>query len=119
MGMKFNGGFLMTRLYVLVLSGLVFAGGCSSEKSIEPAADTPISANSEASKVTTALAELSPEEREAAIAQKICPVSDQELGSMGKPIKVTVEGQEVFVCCAGCIDELKNNFAEYKAKLDK
>jgi hypothetical protein len=71
----------------------------------------------EETEVDQAFAKLSPEDREAAIAQKMCPVSDQALGSMGKPIKVIVEGQEVFVCCAGCVEELKNNFAEYKSKL--
>jgi hypothetical protein len=71
----------------------------------------------EEAEVDEAFAKLSPEDREAAIAQKMCPVSDQALGSMGAPIKVIVEGQEVFVCCAGCVEELKNNFAEYKSKL--
>jgi hypothetical protein len=71
----------------------------------------------EETEVDDAFAKLDPKDREAALAQKICPVSDQALGSMGKPIKVTVEGQDVFVCCAGCVEELKNNFAEYKSKL--
>ena len=35
--------------------------------------------------------------------QKFCPVNGEELGSMGKPIPVTVKGQTVFVCCRGCI----------------
>jgi hypothetical protein len=41
----------------------------------------------------------------AAIAQqKLCPVTGKLLGSMGQPVSVTVKGQEVFVCCAGCVD---------------
>ncbi len=36
-------------------------------------------------------------------AQKICPVSGNELGSMGEPVSVkTAEGEEVFLCCKGC-----------------
>lgn len=36
-------------------------------------------------------------------AQKICPVSGRELGSMGEPvIAKTADGEEVFLCCKGC-----------------
>ncbi|MBA4190965.1 MAG: hypothetical protein C0467_23510 [Planctomycetaceae bacterium] len=34
--------------------------------------------------------------------QKNCPVTGEELGSMGKPVAVTVKGQTVYVCCRGC-----------------
>lgn len=34
--------------------------------------------------------------------QKTCPVTGEELGSMGKPVAVTVKGQTVYVCCRGC-----------------
>jgi hypothetical protein len=73
----------------------------------------------EETEVDEAFAKLSPEDREAAIAQKMCPVSDQALGSMGTPIKVTVEDRDVFVCCQGCVDELRTKFDEYVAKLEK
>lgn len=49
--------------------------------------------------------------------QKICPVTGQKLGSMGKPIKRTVLGKTVFLCCAGCIDKLEKNPQTYLAKL--
>ena len=63
------------------------------------------------------------EEQAAAMAQKICPVQLDEdgqpnrLGSMGMPIKVIVEGREVYVCCAGCIAELKAEPAKFLVKL--
>ena len=47
------------------------------------------------------LAELSPSDRAAAEKQRVCPVSGDLLGSMGKPIKVIVKGQTVFLCCRG------------------
>jgi hypothetical protein len=50
-------------------------------------------------------------------AQKICPVTGLELGSMGKPVKVTVGEQEIFLCCAGCQEPLLENPDEYLAKL--
>ena len=34
--------------------------------------------------------------------QKICPVMGSELGSMGDPIKVEIDGQTAFLCCKGC-----------------
>ncbi len=34
--------------------------------------------------------------------QKTCPVTGEELGSMGRPVPVTLKGQTVYVCCRGC-----------------
>ncbi|TWU39459.1 hypothetical protein [Novipirellula artificiosorum] len=45
--------------------------------------------------------------------QKICPVSGKPLGSMGDPVAVDVNGQQVFVCCAGCVAAVKSNPAKY------
>lgn len=115
----------MSRSLFLALPLALSVGlaGCGSEKQVEPAAHESHSHDEhsahEKSEVSEAFADLSLADREAAAAQKMCPVSDQELGSMGTPIKVVVEGRDVFVCCQGCVDELKNNFAEYVTKLDK
>jgi hypothetical protein len=38
---------------------------------------------------------------------------------MGTPIKVTVEGKDVFVCCEGCIEELKSDPAKFLAEIEK
>ena len=35
--------------------------------------------------------------------QKICPVSGKPLGSMGDPLAIDVRGQQIYVCCAGCV----------------
>ena len=41
-----------------------------------------------------------------AATQKFCPVLEgSRLGSMGKPIKLMLNGQPVFVCCAACPKE--------------
>jgi hypothetical protein len=64
------------------------------------------------------LAKLSEADHARALAQKFCPVTDEALGSMGTPIKVTVEGRDVFLCCEGCVDALKADPAKYLAKLD-
>lgn len=46
----------------------------------------------------------------AAIAkQRVCPIMDEPLDSMGVPWKVTVKGQPVYVCCKGCIKKVEEH----------
>ncbi len=56
--------------------------------------------------------------RAAAMRQRICPVSQEPLGSMGKPILLTVADREVFICCIGCQDSLEADPEKYFARLD-
>lgn len=56
---------------------------------------------------------LSSEDQALVDAQVICPVSKGELGSMGTPVKVMVEGQPVFICCDHCKDPLLEEPAKY------
>jgi Cu(I)/Ag(I) efflux system membrane fusion protein len=51
--------------------------------------------------------------------QKICPVTEAELDSMGGPIPVEVAGRRVFICCQGCEKPLKADPQKYLAKLKK
>lgn len=54
-------------------------------------------------KIAAALAQLTPEDRSLAVAQKFCVVlAKSRLGSMGVPIKLTLDGKPVFICCAAC-----------------
>ncbi len=76
--------------------------GCSTR---QPAAEPTAQ-----SEIELELAKLSPDDRELVLAQKICPVSEEPLGSMGKPIKVEQNGRALFICCAGCEDEVQKNF---------
>jgi hypothetical protein len=69
------------------------------------------------SELDAALAALSPADREQAIKQKICPFSEEPLGSMGTPIKVSVAGHEVFICCKGCEAPLKQDPTTHLAKI--
>lgn len=48
---------------------------------------------------------------------KICVVSGEELGSMGKPVKLTQDGQEVQFCCENCVDTFKAEPEKYVAQL--
>lgn len=65
-----------------------------------------------------AFGELSPEDAQLVSKQGVCPVADMELGSMGTPVKVMVEGRPVFICCEGCRKRLLAEPAKYLAKLD-
>lgn len=55
-------------------------------------------------------------------AQRICPVSGKELGSMGEPIKVKVGKEEhAFLCCKGCVGQKldANHWRTIQANLAK
>ena len=92
--------------------------GCSAEPEAGPAATTAAppaksstagssrgQVSEEEAGVKESVAKLSPEDRALAEAQETCPVTGELLGSMGAPIKVAVEGRDVFVCYEGCVDE--------------
>jgi len=70
-------------------------------------------------KIEASLAKLSPEDRAAAEKQKVCPVSGERLGLMGPPVKVTVKGKTVFLCCKNCEKAIKKDPDKYLAKLGK
>jgi hypothetical protein len=40
-------------------------------------------------------------------AQKTCPVSGEDLGSMGTPIKVTRGDRTIFLCCPACLKKVE------------
>jgi hypothetical protein len=107
-------GILFASATVIMIVGSLLAG-CGAKPSTPPTSTkSPLE-----SEVSNALAKLSPEDRAQAETQKICPVSKEPLGSMGEPIKVTVDGRSLFVCCEGCIDDLKANFAKYADEVAK
>ena len=56
-------------------------------------------------------------EQPAALAQKVCPISGEALGSMGTPIKVTAEGKTAYLCCNGCKADFEADPAAALAKL--
>ena len=52
-------------------------------------------------------------DRELAAAQAVCPVTGEPLGSMGVPVKVTIQGHTVFLCCQGCVAEVETHPDKY------
>lgn len=47
---------------------------------------------------------------------KTCPVSGEDLGSMGEPINVLYGNTLVRLCCKGCVKSYKRNPAKFMAK---
>ena len=77
----------MNRFLFLLVVGLLAVAGCNDAKSTPggvkaTAGDTDVTAN---------LRKLTAEDRALTQAQKLCPVTDEPLGSMGVPIKLTVK----------------------------
>jgi Cu(I)/Ag(I) efflux system membrane fusion protein len=101
-----SGSFLVdaeTRLNPAV--GAIYFGGSGGSKSKQTGVTTvrPSTPENPDAKIHAALAKLSPEDRKLAETQRFCPIlSTSRLGSMGQPVKLRIEGQPVFLCCAGC-----------------
>lgn len=58
-------------------------------------------------------------DRKLALEQKLCPMTGAHLGAMGKPVKVTLKDQAVFLCCDSCEDDAKAKPEETLAKLGR
>jgi hypothetical protein len=102
--------------------GVAIVAGCSKQQAAPtPSADSPDSSSAEASseKIETAMSKLSAEDRLAAVAQRVCPVTGELLGFMGKPIKISQGDRHLFVCCAGCEEEAQTKFDEFYAQLNQ
>lgn len=79
----------------------------SSSPAITPSKSSPATAKKKLSAADRALVDR----------QKICPVTELPLDSMGGPIPVEVAGKKVFICCKGCESRLKSDPKKYLAKL--
>lgn len=47
----------------------------------------------------------------------VCIGSGEELGSMGDPVVMVYNGQQIKFCCKGCVDDFKADPASHIAKL--
>ncbi len=48
-----------------------------------------------------------------------CPVSGEELGSMGDPLHYNYQGRDIAFCCKGCIPKFEADPAKFIAAIDK
>lgn len=61
-----------------------------------------------ATAVSVQAQELSDHDKIHIAVQEICPISGQELGSMGTPLKVKIGEEVLYVCCKGCLQKPVN-----------
>jgi hypothetical protein len=54
-------------------------------------------------------------DRALALRQRTCPVTRELLGAHGRPLKITIGQRTVFVCCQGCLNDLKADPERYLA----
>ncbi len=89
------------------------------EQSPAPPQTSASNAQENAEKVKENLAKLPPEDRKLAARQKFCPITGLQLGSMGVPVKITLKGRTVFLCCPGCVEQAKKDPDKTLKKIDE
>jgi hypothetical protein len=117
---------------VAAFACLIVLSGCGSHQSAAPASKTdakapPTESKQEADEVAVERAKLKPDDRALVESQEWCVVNEEgRLGSMGAPVKLSIKGQPVFLCCAGCKrkaeadpDKTLAKLEEHKAKAQK
>lgn len=119
----------MFRVFTAASLGVAFtlvslvSTGCSDHPPASPLATaerpaSPPTQPSEVDEVAGIRKKLSAEDRILVDAQEWCVVmTDERLGAMGPPIKLTIKGEPVFICCKGCKKTAEANPDETLAKL--
>jgi hypothetical protein len=98
--------WLCAVLFLLPLAAV----GCGNNQGPGKNAPPQVALDKVEEEIRANLGKLTPEDRTLAEAQKFCAVNtDSRLGgeTMGKPYKVILEGEPVFLCCKGCEKEAK------------
>jgi hypothetical protein len=102
-----------------VLTLLLLLAGCSpTPPGAGPAAMPPMNPADKETRIKQSLAALSAEDRSLAESQGYCPLMEKvRLGERGTPIKLSLEGETVFVCCRGCENQAKKAPAQTLTRL--
>jgi Cu(I)/Ag(I) efflux system membrane fusion protein len=98
-------------------AGSIYFGGSGSRGAASVRPSTPENPDIIDRRTEIALGKLSAEDRRLAEMQRFCPVTDNRLGSMGVPVKLTLKGEPLFVCCEACVDEATTNAERTLAKV--
>lgn len=77
-----------------------------------------ISCNQETAEVESNPPAIAETTTAAAYPLEVCIVSGEELGSMGDPITIVHEEQEIKFCCDSCPPKFNEDPAKFVAKLD-
>ena len=111
-----RGNFLLDSQYQITgRASLLYPGGSTGEFA------GPDPATGFTPKEQANLDQLPATDRALAAAQKICPITGARLGSMGKPYRMEVNGQPLFLCCQGCAGggEGRSGSRVQKARTDR
>ena len=114
------GAFLIdaeTRLNPSLAAGYFGANQSGSTAPPLPSPATVVPTNPPSTKSGSPKKTLSREDQTLADQQKICPVTELPLNSMGGPVPVMVAGRKIFICCTGCEKRLKDEPEKYLARL--
>lgn len=113
------GAFLIdaeTNLNPSLATGYFGASPSESKSPTPPPAPSP-TVKPQSTKSGSPKKALSREDQILADRQRICPVTELPLNSMGGPVSVRVAGRQVFICCQGCEKRLKDEPEKYLAKI--
>jgi hypothetical protein len=104
---------VVARSAVLLIAGLL--AGCSSG-STNPTAQT-VDPETE---IREARSQLNAADQALVEAQEWCVVNtEHRLGSMGKPVKLLIQGKAVFLCCASCRKKAEANPEQTLARVEE
>ena len=107
----------MRMLLATLFTASILLTGCADKAAPMPKAGT---AAQPADAVAVERGKLGADDRALVDAQEWCVVStDQRLGTMGTPIKLTIKGQPVFICCGGCRKKAEADPDKTIAKLEE
>jgi hypothetical protein len=99
-------------------AGSIYFGGSGGAKGGSTSAVRATTPEDPDAKIAAVLAKLPPADQKLAQQQRTCPIlKDSRLGSMGAPVKLTLAGETVFLCCAGCKGQATANPEQTAARV--
>lgn len=99
-------------------AGSIYFGSSGSDKPQSNATIRPTTPEDPQALINAAFASLNPSDQAIARQQKYCPVlKGSELGVMGTPLRVTIDGETFFVCCKECLPKTQSSPKEVLNRL--
>ncbi len=79
--------------------------------------DTPMATTTRGEEARPGVFKVSDADAPFIAAQKLCPVMDEPLDSMGGPFQVDANGKAIYICCPGCAKKIVAEPQKYLAAL--
>ncbi len=99
-------------------AGSIYFGGSGGAKNATSGAVRATTPEDPEAKIAAVLSKLPPADRKLAEQQRTCPIlKDSRLGSMGVPVKLSLAGETVFLCCSGCKGQATANPEQTAARV--